>query len=67
METKELLVHEGNDEGVGAERQEQMCLCVFQQLPFFFDFCFCHGLLLLAPLKVVRLKKLLRKKNELTS
>ena len=64
MEAKQLQVHEGNDEGVDAERQEPMCVPVFQQLPFFF---FCRGLLLLALLKVVRLKKFFRKKNELTS
>ena len=38
METKQLQVHEGNDEGADAERQEQMCVPVFQQLPFFFFF-----------------------------
>ena len=65
METKQLQVHEGNDEGADAERQEQMCVPVFQQLPFFFFFC--RGLLLLALLKVVRLKKFFRKNNELTS
>ena len=36
MEAKQLQVHEGNDEGVDAERQEPMCVPVFQQLPFFF-------------------------------